>query len=75
MMSVQDMPGLIEIRNGSPSEGVFSDREYDRRLAGLRSAMARDGIDIALFTSFHNMVQLYSASVDHRNQYPVVNAG
>jgi creatinase len=49
------MPSLIEIHNGAPAPKVFSAAEFDRRLAALRAAMAEAGIDVAVFTSYHNI--------------------
>ncbi len=49
------MPSLIEIHNGAPAPKVFSAAEFERRLAALRAAMAEAGIDVAVFTSYHNI--------------------
>ena len=45
-----DMPRLIEIENGAPAAGTFSDNEYERRLAKLRAHMAEAGVEACLFT-------------------------
>ncbi len=50
-----DMPRLIEIDNGAPAAGTFSDNEYERRLAKLRAHMAEAGVEACLFTSYHNI--------------------
>jgi len=50
-----DMKNLIEIKNGRKVPHTFSDGEYDRRLAKLRSHMAEENIDHVLLTSYHNI--------------------
>jgi len=49
------LPDLIEIKNGTPAKGTFSDAEYERRLSQLRAIMHANGIDTVLFTSYHNI--------------------
>jgi len=46
---------LKTIRNGEKARPTFSDHEMTRRLAALRSYMAADRLDGALFTSIHNI--------------------
>lgn len=50
-----NLPDLIEIRNGNPAQGTFTDSEYERRTAQLRNIMAAQGVDSVLFMSFHNI--------------------
>ncbi len=50
-----DMPQVIEIANGEPVPGTFSDAEMNARLGKLRALMAATGVDVALFTSYHNI--------------------
>jgi len=50
-----EMPPLIEIRNGEKAPSTFSAAEMTRRLDNLRRHMAADGIDVVLFTSYHNI--------------------
>jgi creatinase len=50
-----DMPRVIEIKNGAPVQGTFSAAEMNARLASLRALMAAQDIDVALFTSYHNI--------------------
>ena len=50
-----DLPRVIEIKNGEPVEGTFSEAEMNARLASLRALMAARDIDVALFTSYHNI--------------------
>ncbi len=50
-----DLPRLIEIRNAERAQPTFTDAEMAARLARLRAAMAEQGIDVALFTSYHNI--------------------
>ena len=49
------LPATVEIRNGTPSPGTFTREEYNRRLDGVRTVMGMADIDVALFTSFHNI--------------------
>ncbi len=49
------MPELIEIKNGEPVKGTFSEAEMTGRLTRLRQQMAQTGIDVALFTSYHSI--------------------
>ena len=49
------LESLKIIRNGGKTKGTFSDSEMERRLAALRSMMAAEGMDAALFTSYHNI--------------------
>ena len=49
------MPDLIEIKNGEQVKGTFSAEEMTTRLAVRRGCMAENGIDYALFTSYHNI--------------------
>ena len=50
-----EMPSIIEIPNGTPVQGTFSDSEYAERLSKLRGHMAEAGLDCVLFTSYHNI--------------------
>ncbi len=43
------------VGNGTPVQPTFSAGEMQRRLDGIRAAMAERGIDAALFTSYHNI--------------------
>ena len=43
------------VGNGEKAKGTFSDAEMQRRLDAIRAHMAQDGIDAALFTSYHNI--------------------
>jgi len=46
-----DRPDTLTFRNGAKAPLPFSAAEYDRRLAGLRSVMAAQGLDAVLLTS------------------------
>jgi len=50
-----EMNDLIEINNGQKVPHTFSDGEYGRRLAKLRSHMTDVSIDHVLLTSYHNI--------------------
>ncbi|MDN3519872.1 M24 family metallopeptidase [Aquisalimonas lutea] len=50
-----DLPQTLQIRNGDKVKGTFSDEEMQSRLNRLRTVMADQGIDFALFTSYHNI--------------------
>ncbi|TMR37382.1 M24 family metallopeptidase [Actinomadura geliboluensis] len=58
-VSTADLERLKLIRNGDKEQLTFSDSEMERRLSLLRKAMAEAGIDVTLFTSYHN-VKYYS---------------
>jgi creatinase len=49
------MDRLKVIRNGEKVTPTFSTEEMSRRLARLREVMAGEGVDAALFTSYHNI--------------------
>lgn len=49
------MPQTLQIRNGEKAPPSFSPEEYARRLKALRTYMAAQEIDAALFTSYHNI--------------------
>jgi len=49
------LPGVIRIENGDKAEQLFSGAEMERRLAALRVHMSANGVDVALFTSYHNV--------------------
>jgi len=48
-------PQTITLENGTKAPLPFSADEYDRRLAGLRQIMDRQGLDAVLLTSMHNI--------------------
>lgn len=50
-----DLPQTLAIRNGEKVTPTFSKQEMQRRLDGLRAAMAERNIDAVLFTSYHNI--------------------
>jgi creatinase len=52
---IADRPRTIHIENGERATPMFSAAEMDRRLAGLRGAMAELDVDAALLTSIHNI--------------------
>ncbi len=47
---------LREVHNGQRIQGAFTAAEYDRRLSGLRSAMARADIEAAVLTSYQTVL-------------------
>ncbi|MDQ8704973.1 M24 family metallopeptidase [Streptomyces sp. LHD-70] len=58
-MSTTDLERLKLIRNGEKEQLTFSDAEMERRLTLLRKAMTEAGVEVALFTSYHN-IKYYS---------------
>ena len=52
---MSDMLRTVRWHNGEKVSGPFSDAEMDRRQAMLREHMAREEIDVCLFTSLHNI--------------------
>ncbi|MGY8830500.1 MAG: aminopeptidase P family N-terminal domain-containing protein, partial [Pseudomonadales bacterium] len=49
------MPKTLRIQNGQKVQSTFSAQEYANRQARLRSHMAAEDIDAAIFTSYHNI--------------------
>ncbi len=49
------LPDLITIPNGEKPHPTFTSEEMENRLAKLRKAMSENNIDVALFTSYHNI--------------------
>ena len=49
------LPSLIQFPNGEKPKPTFSDREMESRLKKLRREMERRRVDVALFTSYHNI--------------------
>ena len=48
-------PEHYRFHNGDKVALPFSDAEYDARLTGLRAIMARQGVQVCVFTSMHNI--------------------
>lgn len=46
---------LKEIHNGERVQGTFSEGEMRRRVTDLRTVMSENGVDAAVFTSYHNI--------------------
>lgn len=55
MTAQSPQPDVVHFTNGERVRATFSDAEMERRLAALRAGMAREKIDVALFTSHHNV--------------------
>ncbi len=54
-MNTTTLPDLLEFPNGEKAPPTFSTAEMEGRLAKLRGAMEAQGVDVALFTSNHNI--------------------
>lgn len=50
-----ERPDILVIRNGERAQPTFSEAEMSARLKRLRAHMADRAIDVALFTSYHNI--------------------
>ncbi len=50
-----DRPEMYRFHNGEKAVLPFAGEEYEARLAGLRAAMAEQGVDAAVLTSMHNV--------------------
>ncbi len=50
-----DRPRLLRLHNGEKAKPTFSAEEMNARLSKLRTCMASNDIDTALFTSIHNI--------------------
>ncbi|WP_169569952.1 aminopeptidase P family protein [Sneathiella limimaris] len=49
-----DRPEFYQFHQGE-RQLPFTSTEYDARLQGLRSAMSREGVEVCVFTSMHNI--------------------
>jgi len=50
-----ERPQTIEFKNGDKAKPTFSAEEMSSRIARLRACMTENNLDIALFTSIHNI--------------------
>lgn len=50
-----ERPEMYRFHNGEKAQLQFSGAEYDARLKALRARMADLGVDVAVFTSMHNI--------------------
>ncbi|MEL7089076.1 MAG: aminopeptidase P family N-terminal domain-containing protein, partial [Planctomycetota bacterium] len=50
-----ERPTHYRFHNGEKAALPFSNAEYESRLAGLRAALAEQGLDAAVLTSMHNI--------------------
>ena len=50
-----ERPDFSRFHNGDKATLPFAPAEYDARLAGLRTIMAREGVEACVFTSMHNI--------------------
>ena len=48
-------PEMYRFHNGEKSKLPFLNAEYENRLSGLRSIMAKTGVETAVFTSMHSV--------------------
>ena len=48
-------PEMYRFHNGEKSKLPFLNAEYENRLSGLRSIMAKTGVETAVFTSMHSI--------------------
>ena len=48
-------PEMYRFHNGEKSKLPFPNAEYENRLFGLRSIMAKTGVETAVFTSMHSI--------------------
>ena len=56
---VAKLDRLKVLNNGEKVSLTFSDAEFERRLAGLRSIMAEKDLDAVILTSYHS-IKYYS---------------
>lgn len=57
--AVAELDRLKVLHNGPKGSLTFSDEEFERRLSGLRSIMARKDVDAVVLTSYQN-IKYYS---------------
>ena len=53
--NLTDRPEFFQLQNGEKANLLFSDIEYENRLAKLRQLMADNSVDAMLLTSMHNI--------------------
>ncbi len=54
-MTKIERPQFIDFMNGEKAKPTFSKREMENRLSKLRACMTEHNLDVALFTSIHNI--------------------
>ena len=54
-MTTEPQPALLTFANGDKTPATFPVAEMENRLATLRRTMSENKIDVALFTSYHNI--------------------
>ncbi len=50
-----DRPESYKFHNGAKAPLPFAGEEYEARLSGLRSQMEKEGVEVAVLTSMHNV--------------------
>ena len=50
-----ERPDFFNLKNGEKAKLPFTDREYQRRLANLRTVMSKNNLDMIILTSMHNI--------------------
>ncbi|MDC0328134.1 aminopeptidase P family protein [Candidatus Pelagibacter sp.] len=50
-----ERPNFFTLKNGDKAKLPFTDQEYQRRLANLRTVMSKNNLDMIILTSMHNI--------------------
>ncbi|MDA7847693.1 aminopeptidase P family protein [bacterium] len=50
-----ERPDFFNLKNGEKAKLPFTDQEYQRRLANLRTVMSKNNLDMIILTSMHNI--------------------
>ena len=50
-----ERPDFFNLKNGEKAKLPFTDQEYQRRLANLRTTMSKNNLDMIILTSMHNI--------------------
>ena len=50
-----ERPDFFTLKNGDKAKLPFTDQEYQRRLANLRTVMSKNNLDMIILTSMHNI--------------------
>ena len=50
-----ERPDFFQLKNGDKIKLPFSNKEYNQRVAKLRSVMDKDNLDVVILTSMHNI--------------------
>ena len=53
-----ERPDFFELKNGEKVKLPFTDKEYNDRVSKIRSVMEKNGHDMIILTSMHNVASV-----------------